>query len=214
MGRIYFDPNLDTLCEPIPEQEFVMRNAEYGVDASFQPPFMIADRGGCPFVQKVRNMEEAGVAMGIVVDNSDEDISDIVMSDDGTGAGIRIPSMLISKKSGQKLIDFLKTASQEELQQVAIQASFDMSRPDNRVEYDIWYSSSNDLALDFIQDFMKLDHRLGEGALMTPRFVFWVCEECDDEFMKKNCFGGGKYCATDSGNAKIPGSTIVLEDLR
>jgi len=50
-----------------------------------------------------------------------------------------------------------------------------MSRPDNRVEYDIWYSSSNDLALDFIQDFMKLDKRLGEGALMTPRFVFWVC---------------------------------------
>ena len=100
MGRIYFDPNLDTLCEPIPEQEFVMKNAEYGVDSSFQPPFMIADRGGCPFVQKVRNMEEAGVAMGIVVDNSDEDISEIVMSDDGTGAGIRIPSMLISKKSG------------------------------------------------------------------------------------------------------------------
>jgi len=56
-------------------------------------------------------MEEAGVAMGIVVDNSDEDISDIVMSDDGTGAGIRIPSLLISKKDGQKLIDFLKTAS-------------------------------------------------------------------------------------------------------
>jgi hypothetical protein len=58
-------------------------------------------------------MEEAGVAMGIVVDNTDEDISDIVMSDDGTGAGIRIPSMLISKKDGQMLIDFLKTASQE-----------------------------------------------------------------------------------------------------
>ena len=89
-----------------------------------------------------------------------------------------------------------------------------MSRPDNRVEYDIWYSSSNDLALDFIQDFMKLDHRLGEGALMTPRFVFWVCEECDTAFMRKNCFGGGKYCATDSGNDKLPGSSIVLEDLR
>lgn len=58
-----------------------------------------------------------------------------------------------------------------------------MSRPDNRVEYDIWYSSSNDLALDFIQDFMKLDKRLGENALMTPRFVFWVCEECEDDFM-------------------------------
>jgi hypothetical protein len=33
------------------------------------------------------------------------------MSDDGTGAGIRMPSMLISKIDGQKIIDFLKTAS-------------------------------------------------------------------------------------------------------
>ena len=32
-------------------------------------------------------------------------------------------------------------------------ASFEMGRPDNRVEYDIWYSSSNDRSLDFISDF-------------------------------------------------------------
>jgi len=74
-------------------------------------PFMLADRGGCSFVDKVRNMEDAGAAVGIVIDSSDEDISDIVMSDDGTGAGIRMPSMLISKIDGQKIIDFLKTAS-------------------------------------------------------------------------------------------------------
>jgi hypothetical protein len=37
------------------------------------------------------------------------------MSDDGTGAGIRIPSVLISKKDGDKLVDFIKTATQAEL---------------------------------------------------------------------------------------------------
>ena len=55
-------------------------------------------------------MEDAGAAVGIVVDYSDEDIENVVMSDDGTGAGIRIPSMLISKSDGQKLIDFIETA--------------------------------------------------------------------------------------------------------
>ena len=49
---------------------------------------------------------------------------------------------------------------------------------------------------------------------MTPRFVFWVCLECDDEFMHANCVGGGKYCATDSGNDLILGKEIVMEDLR
>ena len=31
------------------------------------------------------------------------------MKDDGTGNSIRIPSMLIGKEEGQKLIDFLTT---------------------------------------------------------------------------------------------------------
>lgn len=84
-------------------------------------PFGVAERGGgCSFITKVRNMEEAGAAVGIIIDNREEDIDlqDIVPSDDGSGAGIRIPSMLISKKDGDKLLDFLKTATKEELAQV------------------------------------------------------------------------------------------------
>jgi len=125
------------------------------------PPFILADRGGCSFVTKVRNMEDAGAAIGIVIDSSDEEIKDVVMSDDGTGAGIRIPSMLISKKDGQKLIDFINTASKEEIMTFGVMASFDLARPDNRVEYDVWLSSSSDRMLDFIQDFQKVDKKLG-----------------------------------------------------
>jgi len=56
------------------------------------------------------------VAVGIVIDNNEvEDVKNIVMSDDGTGAGIRIPSMLISKSDGDKLLDFMKTATATEL---------------------------------------------------------------------------------------------------
>lgn len=76
---------------------------------------MIAERGNCSFVTKVRNMEEAGVAVALIVDDQSEDVDDIVMSDDGTGAGVRIPSLLLSRKDGKKLIDFLKTASEKEL---------------------------------------------------------------------------------------------------
>jgi len=61
---------------------------------------------------------------------------------------------------------------------------------------------------------MKVDKRLGKSVLMTPRFVFWVCDDCDEVFLEKNCFGGGKYCAKDSGSSKLTGKEIVLEDLR
>jgi hypothetical protein len=57
---------------------------------------MIADRGDCSFVRKVRNMERAGAGVGLVVNSHDEDIKRVVMTDDGTGHGIRIPSVLIS----------------------------------------------------------------------------------------------------------------------
>jgi hypothetical protein len=49
-------------------------------------------------------MENHGVAVGIIYDNSDENIDNIIMSDDGTGGGLRIPSMMISKSDGEKLI--------------------------------------------------------------------------------------------------------------
>jgi hypothetical protein len=45
-------------------------------------------------------MENIGAAVGILVDNTDEDVETIVMSDDGTGGGMRIPSMLIGTRDG------------------------------------------------------------------------------------------------------------------
>jgi hypothetical protein len=45
-------------------------------------------------------MENAGAAAGIIVDDHAEDISTVLMSDDGTGGGIRIPSMLVGKTNG------------------------------------------------------------------------------------------------------------------
>ena len=97
-------------------------------------------------------MEEAGVAVAIVIDDTDEDINSIVMSDDGSGAGIRIPSMLISKADGIKIIDFLKTATAEEIDTMSFLADFSLKRQDgkNMVDYDLWYSSTSDVALDFI----------------------------------------------------------------
>lgn len=70
-------------------------------------------------------MENIGVAVGIIYDNKDESPETVIMSDDGTGGGLKIPSMLISKIDGKKLVDFIKRASNEELEQIAIMASFD-----------------------------------------------------------------------------------------
>ena len=72
-------------------------------------PWLLIERGECSFVQKVRNAEEAGAGLVIIIDNlKGEDVSRLAISDDGSGAGLRIPSMLISYEEGMKLVDFLE----------------------------------------------------------------------------------------------------------
>jgi hypothetical protein len=77
------------------------------------------------------------------------------------------------------LVSFLASATPEEIAQIRIIASFDLDKPDDRVEYDIWYTSSNDRALDFIEEFSSTDKELGDSVLMTPHFVFWKCTYCE-----------------------------------
>ena len=61
-------------------------------------------------------MENIGVAIAIIIDSNEENVDNVILSDDGTGGGIRIPSMLIGKTDGKKLLDFLKRASAEEIE--------------------------------------------------------------------------------------------------
>jgi hypothetical protein len=56
----------------------------------------------------VRNAERAGASLLVVVDTRVENITQVIMGDDGTGTGIRIPSMLIGKTDGEILIEFAK----------------------------------------------------------------------------------------------------------
>lgn len=90
----------------------VMKEIEENVmiDAmeTFPTKIVLATRGGCTFVDKVRNAERAGASLLVVVDNKAENVTNVIMGDDGTGTGIRIPSMLIGKTDGEMLIEFAR----------------------------------------------------------------------------------------------------------
>lgn len=157
IGRLHFDKTQKTGCDDY-HKDFLSKYDAKVMHAAAQQaseekkenqvneyvtPWIIADRGDCSFVEKVRNIEEAGAGLAIIVDNlRGENVTRIVMSDDGSGAGLRIPSMMISKKDGDKILKFMSEASLEELESIRMTASFDMKRPDNRVEYDVWFSST------------------------------------------------------------------------
>ena len=170
MGKIHYDPDDPNACKEFPDEIFNRTE-----DVS---PFFLANRGTCSFVQKVRNMENAGVAVSIIIDNRNELVDEILMSDDGTGGGIRIPSMLIGKKDGDKLVSWYERATEEEKEQIVIMCEFIMPENDI-VKYDFWFTSSSDRALNFLEDFSSMNKKLGNLVQFTPRYVFWECMNCD-----------------------------------
>jgi len=42
--------------------------------------------------------------LAIIVDDKAENITNVIMGDDGTGTGLRIPAMLIGRSEGELLI--------------------------------------------------------------------------------------------------------------
>jgi hypothetical protein len=182
--------------------------------AQNQSPIVVVKRGGCSFVQKVRNVEHGGGKLAVIVDEEDnENPQTIIMVDDGTGNGIQIPSVMIGKTQGNaliaKLLDFADKG--KEIQMIV---TFEIDRPDDRVEYEFWFTSSNDRGLDFISDFKSFHEKLGKKVLMTPRYFSWACINCDESITDTDCFCDGKYCAIDETNLRVKGQTILHEDLR
>lgn len=101
-------------------------------------------------------MENIGVAVGIVIDDKAETVENVLMSDDGTGGGIRIPSMLIAKPDGSKLLNWFNNASVADKLQLVLMAEFVLPKEaDNKVSFDFWLTSSSNRALDFLEDFAK-----------------------------------------------------------
>ena len=109
IGSIAYDKNNMDLCNPYNQ------TLDNGDKQSGMSKFIIARRGKCMFTEKVRHMEDAGAAVGILVDNTNENVESLIMINDGNGYGIRTPSIMIGKSDGEKILKFLDTANQTEI---------------------------------------------------------------------------------------------------
>lgn len=69
---------------------------------------------------------------------------------------------------------------------MSLLATFDLPHPDDRVEYDLWYTSADDQAIDFMVDFEDYHNKFEKDVLFTPRFVTWPCIECDEAAKQKH----------------------------
>ena len=80
--------------------------------------------------------------MGIISDDKTEDTENLIMSDDGTGSSVNIPSFIIRKKDADLIKQQITKANSSG---VYIKANLEIVHPDNRVEYEMWYSTILDV---------------------------------------------------------------------
>jgi hypothetical protein len=77
--------------------------------ASTDKPFVLLKRGGgCTFVTKVRNVQQLGASLAIIIDNQLELTQNLIMKDDGFGYTISIPSIFIGEKEGEMIEKFIR----------------------------------------------------------------------------------------------------------
>lgn len=128
IGKIYIPKTKQDACTPLDQISFT-DEVSY-----FNHPIILVERGYCSYVVKVRNAQTIGASAVIIADNVDEKVENIVMIDDGTAGNIYIPSILISKRDAQIIKDFIANNKDTP---VRMTISFEIPRPDNRVEYEI-----------------------------------------------------------------------------
>jgi len=226
----------DELCDDVDTTKGYPRREtdENGEMKAWETPFILmVDRGSCTFVKKVRNAQRAGAAGVVIADNvclcTDTDCKAVngqltcestepIMADDGSGADISIPSFLMFKHDADKVKDQLK-----EDQPVQLEMSWSLPNPDDRVEYELWNSPTDDVSKQLMQEFKPIAKALGDRAFFTPHNYIYDgvktrCQSAEGEnFCYTLCTNNGKYCATDPDNdldQGISGADVVRESLR
>ena len=101
---------------------------------------------------------------------------------------------------------------------INMQIDLGLDNPDNRVEYELWYSSVFDLSSQQIKELAQYQSAFGNNTLFTPRIMTFECLNCPAMIREKNCLSDGKYCPYQPVLEEFAGvfsdKVIIMESLR
>jgi hypothetical protein len=177
---------------------------------------VLVRRGQCSFTTKVRVAYEKGAHAVIIVDKEDsklatKDMANIIVADDGHGMKIHIPSVLIAKQEGQKLINEAMRSGSK----VIMELAWDLPTS-HHVVVDLWMSSASAESLKFLREFTPKRRVLDKVVQFKPHYaVFGVDSKSPDVYNELCTDETGKYCAEDpDGAGPITGKMVLIEDVR
>lgn len=134
-------------------------------DETTDPFFFLLVRGNCSYARKIRNSQIVGASGVIIADRQDKYLEpDDIMPNDGSGADISIPSMMIGKDASKKLYDILikdekkgnKTIITSTGQTVLAEMAWHKRKLHKRAYLDLWHSPIDTHTKEFLANFSKV----------------------------------------------------------
>ena len=240
LGEVIYHAPSNSHCD---ESDFV---AYPNTDDAHETKIFVVDRGGCPFEKKVRLAQERGAEAVIVVDHpcskqkelaiseghpdtpcrDSESIQRIIMADTSGAEDIQIPSILIARDEGEKLISAITSyqlASTGENpntsdKEVVVMLLWDIPRSEF-VSVDLWMSSAATDTGFFMSQFAPIAKQLGDQLQFVPRYSIKQMSRYE-VYKTSNCLRVqvGSELADESyfcdSRLSHFGQSVVQEDLR
>ena len=165
------------------------QDAIYNDKVAMELPVILIERGDCTFVTKVRNVEKAGANIALIGDNKEEDSEVFIMSDDGSGHSINIPSFLLDKRTSDAF-----EQSYQKGEHIIIQVKIETAQSANGATVDLWYSTPFDLSVRQLKDLRKTIPLFGDHIKLDLKVKTTsnVLEALGQK--EKDCISNGLYC--------------------
>ncbi|CAD8199430.1 unnamed protein product [Paramecium octaurelia] len=183
-----------------------------------QSHFVLIERGGCSFVTKVRNAQNAGYSLAIIGNNNDEPLSsDFVMADDGHGYSVNIPSIFIISRDFQILKEYSTKAGEILDDKVLVLVKFDVKKKERT---DVMFSLKvNDRDSYRVMDEFSEYYNLLVNENVNYTLVYEIFNtnttETENFTDADNCICSRRYCAEDpDGTGVATGKNIIEEIIR
>ena len=152
-------------------------------------PVILLDRGDCTFVTKVRNVEKVGANVALIGDSKMEDSNIFIMSDDGSGHSINIPSFLLRQETADA---FKKSYSAGD--RIIIKVLIETEKSHGTADVDLWFSTPFDLTpkqLEGLQEFLPyFVGRINFNISIRTK----MCLFCQPDEREADCLSNGLYC--------------------
>lgn len=222
IGRLVYGESLEGRHH-CTESDYHLKTAGQKTEYQDLVDVALVRRGGCTFVTKVLTAQNKGAHAVVVVDREEstlsaKEIQKVVMSNDGYGDKVKVPSVLISRFEGQKLIEAAKSGA------VIVELVWDIPRNDVVVA-DFWMSSASQETSEFLTRFKDSAETLKSHLQFVPHFHVFsmpsdsgmnhLCLSKVDGCSKCKPSEPSKYCSPDpDGSGPITGAEVANEDLR